>query len=26
MARGDSALYFDDCDNHVFELDVAEGS
>lgn len=25
MARGDSALYFDDYDNHVFELDVAEG-
>lgn len=24
MARGDSALYFDDYDNHVFELDVAE--
>ncbi|HXE77251.1 MAG TPA: VOC family protein [Rhodanobacter sp.] len=23
MARGDSALYFDDYDNHVFELDVA---
>ncbi|WP_426661064.1 VOC family protein [Rhodanobacter aciditrophus] len=22
MARGDSALYFDDYDNHVFELDV----
>lgn len=25
MARGDSALYFDDYDNHVFELDVVEG-
>ncbi|MBD8872670.1 VOC family protein [Rhodanobacter sp. DHB23] len=25
MARGDSALYFDDYDNHVFELDVIEG-
>lgn len=24
MARGDSALYFDDYDNHVFELDVVE--
>ncbi|WP_049620683.1 VOC family protein [Frateuria defendens] len=23
-ARGDSALYFDDYDNHVFELDVVE--
>jgi len=25
MARGDSALYFEDYDNHVFELDVVEG-
>ena len=25
MARGDSALYFDDYDNHVFELEVVEG-
>jgi len=24
MARGDTALYFDDYDNHVFELDVVE--
>lgn len=26
MARGDSALYFDDYDNHVFELDVVEAA
>lgn len=25
MARGDSALYFSDYDNHVFELEVVEG-
>lgn len=25
MARGDSALYFDDYDNHVFELEVTGG-
>ena len=24
MARGDTALYFSDYDNHVFELDVVE--
>jgi hypothetical protein len=24
MARGDTALYFSDYDNHVFELDVGE--
>ena len=26
MARGDTALYFSDYDNHVFELDVVEAS
>jgi hypothetical protein len=26
MARGDSALYFDDYDNHVFGLDVVEAA
>lgn len=25
MARGDTALYFSDYDNHVFELEVVEG-